>query len=68
MCKLVKKFNKVNDKTFTNFFLQFDNGEMLPIELKFFPLTSKDDKENDIRKRINHDNYVKLSILAELMK
>ena len=64
----IKKDGKDVEATFTNFYLEFDNGDVLPVECKYYSTRSQD--KNDVEKinRINHDNYVKMSCLATLKK
>ena len=73
-CNLVKKSVKVfNEKAnkeirLTNYYLVFDNGEIIPVECKYY--TTKSTKKEDIDKisKLNSINFTKFSTLADVFK
>lgn len=76
-CELLKKVKKVNDKTFINYYVYFeDNGVMIPVEVKFLPqpkaenFAKKEDyeKEADFRKFVNGKFRTQLDTMATLIK
>lgn len=69
-CTLVKSLKTVKGKdgaerSFVNYFLDFGNGIVLPIQLREYSV-GKDAKKEDVERvnRYNHDNYIRISTLA----
>ena len=73
VCNLVKKKVKVHlekdnkDVVITNFYLTFDNGEIVPVECKYYTTHSQDKKDIDRLNKLNSTNFVKFSTLATLL-
>ena len=71
-CNLVKKTNTIEvegqKRSFTNYYLVFDNDVVLPIVAKFY--TTKSTKKEDIEKvsKLNTRNATKLDTLADSVK
>lgn len=76
-CKLLKKVKKVNDKTFVNYYVYFENhGVMIPIEVKTLPQPKAENygKKEDYQKEVEFRDFVnskfrtQLDTLATLVK
>lgn len=73
-CKLVKKVNHVfNEKAqkeirLANYYLVFENGEILPVQCKYYTTKSTDKKDIEKINEINSTNYIKFSTLADLLE
>lgn len=69
-CLLTKSVKEGKDKdgkkiTFSNFYLVFENGDILPIELKNY--TSKDKASQEKLDKVNYANWIKLNTLARVV-
>ena len=73
-CNLVKKqvcihLEKENkDVKIWNYYLVFENEEILPIELKQYSTKSTDKKDVEKIAKLNSTNYAKFSVLADSLK
>lgn len=70
-CLLVKSVKEGKDKdgkkiTFTNFYLSFENGDIIPIELKNY--STNDKTKKDSLDKVNYANWIKLNTLAYMVK
>lgn len=71
-CNLVKKTNTIvvdgENRSFTNYYLVFENDVILPVVPKFY--TTKSTKKEDIEKvsKLNTRTSSKFDVLADLMK
>lgn len=76
-CTLVKKVVELKDKDgnpkknekgfvirVTNYYLMFENGDLVPVECKRYVTQSKDKKDIDKIEMFNRDNYVRFDTHA----
>ena len=72
-CKLIKKVNSFKgedgkDKFFTNYYLTFDNGVVVPVVVKYYTTSSKKQEDIDAINKMNVRNATKFDTLATLIK
>lgn len=66
-CLLTKSVKEGKDKdgkkiTFTNFYLIFENGDIIPVELKNY--SSNDKAKAESLEKVNYANWIKMNTLA----
>lgn len=70
-CNLVKKsvtYEVKGEKhTGYNYYLIFDNGTIIPVECKYYPVSDKS-KDKERLQKFNSANFTKFSTLADLIK
>ena len=66
-CNLVKKIVKSGEKSFTNYYLVFENGNVLPVVCKSYTTKATDKKEIEKVEKFNTTNFIKFSTLADLL-